>query len=493
MNTLVNSGQRSATANDSYGLPNRNSNQAAFNAAAKSAQSAQTNSPASRTRTSLLFSGNVKNDNVQSALNQLNTVTQPQPADMALIQSLVARGINVRNLTPKAQAALMTYAGAINQLRAPNVNSVAEVQKIAATTGDTVVAVQNLRGDGGQVLNGFASTDGTIKLDSRLSKDQLVATATEEFAERAFQTIAGLQADAGSHLKTATDEGLSKGDFGAEVTRRVEGNLTPQMAKELRREGDIVMVDGALGEGDWYDLVNAIASVIAVGGSSAALGSLIGGPIGAAAGLILGLGIESINQGSIAISAAIQQLAKDGSASAVAVNFHALATKSPVTQIIRDVMIMGPNNSAATSKELIIKMVGTVITGFVAGTAVGTLGAGLRDWVDKNLTEKSDRAIVNSVLDDMQTALKKYEEDPSAINGQAVRDAAAKFNRKLASVADWTAPNETLPNGNVVLAFSEISDKLETNIGWGPGENPSIFLGERTQISDGSDNIRGFD
>lgn len=131
----------------------------------------------------------------------------------------------------KVEAGIEEYATAIDAVNEPGVETIAAVRK---AVGDLtkVIGKQGLKTTDGTALNGYAK-EGEIGLDSTLEADAeaLRNAAAEELADQLFQTLFGTQ---------------SKGDFGSEVSKRLEGTLGKGEAESLRAssEDDTVTVEG---------------------------------------------------------------------------------------------------------------------------------------------------------------------------------------------------------------------------------------------------------
>ncbi|MEJ6396036.1 hypothetical protein V8J82_22465 [Gymnodinialimonas sp. 2305UL16-5] len=138
------------------------------------------------------------------------TKEAPMPASdgyMSLKAAFEARGIESLELTQEQFEGLLRYSEALDEAQS---REFASARDAADSFGDEfdIEIVDNLRADDGTKLNGAATTDGKVLLDSALSGQQLTDVLVEEIAEAAYYSMIGT---------------ASQGDFGAEVEARLDG------------------------------------------------------------------------------------------------------------------------------------------------------------------------------------------------------------------------------------------------------------------------------
>ena len=189
----------------------------------------------------------------------------PQTGAEALTGSLTDRGVDLDTLSSGARDIIDQRGGTIDRINSEGVTTISDVAGItAADDGLKVRAVDQLTDDAGNPLDGAATVDGEIFLDTALNSDpqQLKSTATQEVAERTFQDIAKQAAAAGAPLTSADNSGRSVGDFGADVAARVDGTLGSEATGDIDNLSDEVTIDGVPAEANTTTALNQIRSAV---------------------------------------------------------------------------------------------------------------------------------------------------------------------------------------------------------------------------------------
>ncbi|WP_152613111.1 hypothetical protein [Tateyamaria sp. ANG-S1] len=143
--------------------------------------------------------------------------TGPIASTTAFDAALQARGIDTSTLTHAQNKAFVDAAMQIDKVLASDVSTVEEARDLLAFDAD-IEAVDNLSTLNGERLNGVATEDGKIILDSALTGQALRDTLIEELAESAFYEAFNRS---------------SAGDFGAETEARIEGNASAEYLAQL--------------------------------------------------------------------------------------------------------------------------------------------------------------------------------------------------------------------------------------------------------------------
>ncbi|GIT90704.1 hypothetical protein JANAI62_11590 [Jannaschia pagri] len=159
--------------------------------------------------------------------------TAPASIPQAFASALAARGIDMTRLSEAQIQTFSTTGDLINRVLETDLQSAAEAVDLLGEAAD-ISLVDDLRTTDGMKLNGVATKDGKIVLDSALTGDTLRDTVIEELAEAAFYE--------------AFDRD-SVGDFGAEIEARIEGKVSEEDLEKLSsvQDGDTVQTE--FGEG----------------------------------------------------------------------------------------------------------------------------------------------------------------------------------------------------------------------------------------------------
>ncbi|MEJ6395274.1 hypothetical protein V8J82_18580 [Gymnodinialimonas sp. 2305UL16-5] len=147
--------------------------------------------------------------------------------------ALAARGIDAANLTAEQRQVFYDASDRIETVLDSDMESVSDAQTLLGEDVE-VMSVDDLRTSDGVKLNGVATIDGKIVLDSALTGERLLETLVEELAEAAFYEAL---------------EDASQGDFGAEVEARIEGDASAAFLDQLATASEADTVQTAFGEG----------------------------------------------------------------------------------------------------------------------------------------------------------------------------------------------------------------------------------------------------
>lgn len=183
-------------------------------------------------------------------------ILDAQKGSDALTSALEKRGVDVDTLTQQSKDIISNYGQTIDNINEAEPKTAEDLNDAVVDGADIKFeAVEDLKDDNGNALRGFAGKDGTVLINKAQETDPdgvegMQSVAVNEVGERAFQDIAKAEKDAGKQLATATEDGLSEGDFGAEVAVRNRGGSTENLLSSLRegQHSDEVSVNGQSGE-----------------------------------------------------------------------------------------------------------------------------------------------------------------------------------------------------------------------------------------------------
>lgn len=154
---------------------------------------------------------------------------EPTGVMAVFMSALEARGIDSATLTADQTKAFRDASDRIETVLNSDIGTMADAKDLLGDDVD-LLSVDNLRTTDGAKLNGVATKDGQIVLDSALTGKTLRDTLVEEIGEAAFYKAF---------------DAASKGDFGAEVEARVDGETNQAVLANFQSEieADTVMTE----------------------------------------------------------------------------------------------------------------------------------------------------------------------------------------------------------------------------------------------------------